>query len=139
MKTILKSLLVWLLLLAVPFQGFASATMLVCAPLSSAPVAVTKTALSLGDARSAATEESEHCAAMANGRGDDAGTEKSSHHANSKCNSCASCHVGAALASSDASRITLETQQFSSIPFDLGFVAVVDLDFPERPPQAQRT
>ena len=137
MKTLLKSLLVWLLLLAVPFQGFASATMLVCAPLSSPPATLAHAAELAADANGTAIARSEHCAAMAALQSDDAGTGKSGHGVDTKCNSCASCHVGAAIASSDVSRIRLETQQFSSIPFDLGFVAVVTLDRPERPPQTR--
>ena len=82
------------------------------------------------------SDHSGHCDAMAEAHGSDAAGDKSGHHADSKCNTCASCHVGAAIASSDLIRIQLETQQFSSIPFALGFVAAVDPDLPERPPQA---
>ncbi|WP_426212113.1 hypothetical protein [Massilia sp. TWP1-3-3] len=138
MKTFLKSLLVWLLLLAVPFQGFAAATMLVCAPLSSPAFA--RAAAPEADVGTGLTgDQSEHCAEMAGAPGDDSATDKSGHHADTKCNSCASCHVGAAIASSDVNRIQLETQQFFSSSFDLGFVAAVDLALPERPPQARRS
>lgn len=138
MKTILKSLLVWLLLLAVPFQGFASATMLVCAPFSSMPMPSSTNVPAAADQTMAseAGTLSEHCAAMAARHHNDTEKKKSGHDSSTKCDSCASCHVGAALTSSDANSVPVETQQFHAIPFARGFAAVVDLDLPERPPQA---
>jgi hypothetical protein len=134
----MKTLLVWLLLLAVPFQGFASATMLVCAPFSSTPNTEFKRAVpahagAMGS--EAASTLSPHCAQMAAQQSDDTGSKKSGHQTSMKCGSCALCHVGMAISSHEIERMFFGVQQFSTIPFDLAFIAVVDLDLPERPPQ----
>lgn len=135
----MKTLLVWLLLLAVPFQGFASATMLVCAPFSStSDTKLERVAPAhVGVAGSeAASTLSAHCAQMAAQQSEDSGAKKKPGHQSSmKCNSCALCHVGMAIASHEIERLHFGVQQFSTVPFDLAFIATVDLDLPERPPQ----
>jgi hypothetical protein len=75
----LKSLFVWILLLALPLQGFAAVSMSMC---------------NMGSARieaSAAASGCEHHKAA-----QPAGDEQSSGMA--KCSTCASCSVGAAIA-----------------------------------------
>jgi hypothetical protein len=146
-KTLLKSLIVWLMLLAIPFQGFASATMLVCAPMQSAALVNSIAgvpAMTHDHQAMLAGERAEHDhhAANIHAKADQTNPNdesSSSHHAGGKCNSCATCCFGASMAPSHASRIPVETQQFSTIPFDNGFVPTVDLAFPERPPQASLT
>ena len=134
----MKTLLVWLLLLAVPFQGFASATMLVCAPISSSAQTLSKVAAKHDDKLASKTESGklEHCAQMAAQARDDVGNQPSGHPAGMKCSACALCHVAVAIASHNIVRLQLDVQPFSTIPFDQGFIADVDLDLPERPPQA---
>ena len=125
--------------MAVPFQGFASATMLACASDSSMSVALDRTTLTVHNAAIVGDqtgELSEHCRAMAASAHDHAGKSKPGHDASAKCKVCAACHVGAAFMSSGVNRIQVNTQQFTTVPFDLGAVAVVDLALPERPPQA---
>ena len=133
----IKLTLVWLLLLAVPFQGFASASMLSCAP-SAGLTPSTMVLSSAGNESAMVTDDgaalSDHCRAMA-AQHHDGSKSGVGHAAGNKCGSCAGCHVGAALASPDANRIAVETPQFSSIPFAPGFVAAVFLDRTERPPQ----
>ncbi|UUZ48535.1 hypothetical protein LP420_38345 [Massilia sp. B-10] len=75
MKMIFKSLLVWLLLLAVPVQGFASVTMFACSPLSSTRVAAFSASapgFGVPAAHAAMGDSVEHCAAMAKEPGDNA-------------------------------------------------------------------
>ena len=130
-------MLVWLLLLAVPFQGFASASMLICAPLSSmsaSTVLADSHSAGVADATVAGEKLSEHCQALAERHPDDT-KSKAEHNPSSKCNSCASCHVGVALVSSELYRMPVEVQQTSAIPFAPAFVATVHLDRAERPPQ----
>jgi hypothetical protein len=131
-KILLKSLIVWLMLVAVPFQGFASATMLFCAPMQ-APVAVTIVA-------GVPAADHDHQAMLmdqgAQHHHDGTGEPAASHHDGSKCNSCASCCFGASMAPSQASRIPVEAQHWAVNPFQSGAVPTVDLAFPERPPRA---
>jgi hypothetical protein len=119
-KTLLKSLIVWLMLLAIPFQGFASATMLVCAPMDSAPQRAT--------VASAVAGQHQHHAAHAD-------KAAAHHHAGGKCNSCATCCFGAIMAPSSASRVPAEVQHFAFISIEIDQIASVDLAHPERPPQ----
>ena len=138
-KTLLKSLIVWLMLLAIPFQGFASATMLVCAPMESAPqlaaMAQAPAAMHHGDA---AVSGHQHHGADATeaAAADEAAAQ---HHAGGKCNSCATCCFGAIMAPSAASRIPPEVQHFAFLSFAADRIASVDLAHPERPPQASLT
>lgn len=149
-KTLLKSLIVWLMLLAIPFQGFASATMLVCAPMESMPqLAVMAIApVSTHHADAAATGHQHHADAAASGHqhhADDAAHVAADdgaaahHHADGKCNSCATCCFGAIMAPSSASRIPPEMQHFAFLSFEADRIASVDLAHPERPPQTSLT
>ena len=127
-KTLLKSLIVWLMLLAIPFQRFASATMLVCAPMNSAPQFAAKA--------SAVAGQHQHHAGNAADAADEAAAH---HHAGGKCNSCATCCFGAFMAPSSASRVPAEVRHFAFISLEVDRIASVDLAHPERPPQTSLT
>lgn len=140
-KTLLKSLIVWLMLLAIPFQGFASATMLVCAPMDSAPqlaaMATAPVVMHHADADAAVAGHQHHAADATNAAAADEAAAH--HHAGGKCNSCATCCFGAIMAPSSASRIPPEVQHFAFLSFAADRIASVDLAHPERPPQASLT
>lgn len=148
MKTLLKSLIVWLMLLAIPFQGFASATMLVCAPMHSVPqiAAMAKASAIQRDhhatSSAAVTGEHGHHAASTKAHASQAETDdrSSAHHdAGSKCHACATCCFGASMTPSYAARIAAEAQHVALISFEVDRVASVDLAHPERPPQTSLT
>ena len=141
MKHIHRTLLVWLLLLALPFQGLASAAMLPCAAGMPAPavamaVAMTPAMAMDGAAHdhaamlkaTAARAQDGHCDAGPNG----------GHHggeAKSCAASCAACCVGAAMAPAMPPALALTPSHFISIPFRAGHVPSVDLALPDRPPR----
>ena len=142
---LLKSLLVWFILLAVPFQGYASSTMLLCAPLgTTAPM------MELLNTPATA-QDHEKTSLVRHADGVPAvGAEMSLHHshtsepsdkasashdASGKCTSCSACCFGAAMAPSNITHVPGEVQQLTFIPFDSGIVPAVDLALPERPPQ----
>lgn len=79
-------------------------------------------------------ELSEHCQALAERHLDDT-KSKAEHNASTKCNACASCHVGVALVSSELYWMPVEIQQTVAIPFAPTFVATFHLVRAERPPQ----
>lgn len=148
MKILVKSLIVWVLLLAVPFQGFASATMLFCAPMQSA--ALLKPAMAVAPA-GMAMHDHQAMLTMQLAAGDEqaqpgdgahmshlAPTHHAGHdgHHDGKCNACAACCFGAAMPPPAAVPVPVDTQQFAAAPFTTGFVPVVELALPERPPQA---
>lgn len=141
-KILVKSLIVWLLLLTVPFQGFASATMLFCAPIEL-PHSITSAVAApapIHDHRAMlAAEHAEHERQVSgvHASGPHAGdqTTSASHHDGSKCNTCASCCFGASMTPSAFAPLAVEAQHFAAFPFDTGFIPAVELALPERPPQ----
>jgi hypothetical protein len=124
-KPILRSLFVWLpvllLMLALPFQGIASARMLPCAPVGPAHHA---------SVQSIAGKPHDHAAMLK------AMAVKKDHHGDSKAGSCADCCIGAALAPAALPVLALAPPPSVSIPFRAGHVPSVDPVLPERPPSA---
>lgn len=125
MRIVLKAVLVWFMLLAVPFQGFASATMLLCAPL---PVSSAPSVQHEQHAAHAGTAHQHH----------EAGAGQSDHHAGGKCGSCAECCIGALITPSYLPTLPVAAPHYVAIPFDTGEVPSVDLALPERPPRFAR-
>lgn len=164
MKAVFRSLLLWLMLVAIPFQGVASAGMLLCAP---GPVPASAPAMTAGH---------DHAAMLAAARADrvdghaghahhgmaqpdaetqvqtqmqqtqqtqaiepgaaDGGHGAHSSHGPAKCGSTGACCVGAALAPALPGVPPAPAVSSHSIPFYSGRLAAVDLALPERPPQA---
>lgn len=128
MKNLLKSLLVWLMFAAIPFQGFAAASMLACSPTVAVPMTV-----------HAAPVAHKHCDDMTTARAAPQASPHdapSHHHTAGKCNTCASCCFGAVMAPPVPSlHVPGETPQVDANPADNGPVATVDLALPERPPK----
>lgn len=111
-----------LLLLALPFQALASASM--------RPLAVRQGA-SAHAAMAARLPPCHHGAAMAAAMD---GKDHAGEHAKGKCGSCAACCTGAALASGATAALPLAPSRFVSIPFRAGYLPSVDPVVPERPP-----
>lgn len=113
MKTVMRSLIAWLLLLALPFQGLAAARML---PSVSAP-AVTH-----------ATPVAKHCHATAAAKAD------VSDHQHEHRSVCGDCCIVVALVP-----VPLVPPAFPppsiAIPFRAGHLASVDPPLLERPPR----
>ncbi|MDQ2820300.1 MAG: hypothetical protein M3Y65_07890 [Pseudomonadota bacterium] len=134
------------MLAAIPFQGFAAASMLTCAPavhVQAAAMAHTHcddlatATITATDSPPAATATTTTATATP-----PAGTHDSClhHHGAGKCNTCASCCFGAVMAPPVPSlQVPGETPQVATFPADNGPVATVDLALPERPPKASLT
>lgn len=133
MNNLLKALIVWLMLVAIPFQGFATASMLPCAPGQAAPAMAP-----------------EHCAMMATMMPAHAHVQAQEHaasahaaahdHAGGKCSACASCCFGAVMAPPmPAVQAPLATPALAVHHRADGPVAAVDLALPERPPKFSLT
>ena len=121
MNAIIRSLIVWLVLLAVPFQGFAAAAALPCAPSGA-----------MHD-HAAMVHQGHHVADAAGAVHHDG----PGHHAGTKCGSCAACWAGAAMAPAIA--VPGMPQPASvTIPFDAGPVPTFHPSLPERPPRSAR-
>jgi len=131
-KLILRSLLVWLLLLALPFQGLASAGVRACTPADPAPAHHAAAMVMDGQPHDhaamtapASSADSGHCAD---------GAHSGNHHGG-KPGSCSACCIGAAMAPATLPSLPLAPVHFISIPFRAGHVPSVDPALPERPPR----
>jgi len=138
-KLIHRFLLVWLLVLALPFQGIASASMLARVPSMMTKVQADEHAPMSG----AMDAHGGHCAAMQqaalqqhtlqhNPQQDD--PQQAGHHGG-KAGSCADCCAGAAMAPAVLPALVLAPPHFVSVPFRPGHVPSVDPALPERPPR----
>ena len=112
------------LLLALPFQAFASASM---RPLVAGPGPASASA-----AHASMAAQLPPChRQLAHHDGHDG---HAGQHAKGKCGSCAACCVGAAVASGVSAALALAPPRFVSIPFHAGYLPSVDPVLPERPP-----
>jgi hypothetical protein len=135
-KSIVRSLLVWLLLLALPFQAFASASMLPSAGQVKSAEAETVHEGPAADMppchrqmMNATGQDHTARPAMASMHDDHAG-----QHAKGKCGTCAACCVGAAMAPGLPTALALPPPGNASIPFRAGHLPSVDPVLLERPP-----
>ncbi|MRX10281.1 hypothetical protein GJ697_20820 [Pseudoduganella sp. FT25W] len=120
MTVLLRSFVVWLMLLALPYQGYASAQMLLCV----AP-ATTHAAMAMPSG------PHDHAAMMAAQTKQEQG---SSSHATMKCSGSACCAAAAPLLALELAAPALPSVS-RVIPFYSDFLPAVDLAHPERPPQ----
>jgi hypothetical protein len=122
MTVLLRSLIVWLMLLALPYQGYASATMLLCVAPATAAAA-------------GSSGPHDHAAMMAAQAQQDKGDHVAkSAHSIMKCGGTACCVAAAPLLAPTAGMPVAPLVSIS-IPFYSDFLPAVDLAHPERPPQ----
>ena len=127
-------MIVWVILLAVPLQGFASATMSLCAQPPAA-----------------AQYDHDHDYDMMSEDGDVSDTiahdghaapgmrdvhHPASNHHSGKCAACASCCSCVSMAPSVIVVVPLSASPSLIVPFDQHSLPSVDLALPERPPRA---
>jgi len=134
-NTLLRTLILWLVLLAVPFQGFASAAMLGCgvgnmghpAPASPAPA----------DMRAEHAHHGMHGAEHHAMPAADAGDQHHSaqHHGDARCGACSACSIGAAIVPAPVLALPVHAPPRLAAPFSAGLLPSVDLALPERPPR----
>lgn len=126
----IKFLIVWLMLLTVPLQGFASVTQLWCTPTTVGAQLAVHTSSS--NALAAAATDHEHAVAAS-------GTTRHTthhHHPDGKCGACASCCFGAAMTPSFIAGLPQHTGFNVALAAGAVRLTSVDLDLPERPPRA---
>ncbi len=128
-----KSLLVWLLLLALPLQGFAAATMLPCVPAPARLVATPADTMQSPHHDHRKMLAAQRAGHEAHAGGNHGTGDPATHHDGGSCKSCSACCPGNIMVT--AFDILADTPHFAIAPFATGFVPVVDLAQPERPPQ----
>ena len=133
--------MVWLLMLAVPAQGFAAATMLFCGPMHERMSATADAHGSAHQHGSDADSHREHHAAPSDVAADvvsaDAAADlgKIGELAKVSCSACAACSVGVAMVASNGNlplaELAIERIASTSLPY-IGFVT----GGPQRPPRS---
>jgi len=134
----MRTVILWLVLLAVPFQGFASAAVLGCitghggqmppAPATSMPAHAQHDIHAMHDMHGG-----EHHAMPALDAGDD--HHAMQHHGNAKCGACSACSLGASMAPAAIPALPVHAPPRVAALFAAGALPSVDLDLPERPPR----
>ena len=132
MKAILKVLIVWMTLLAVPLQGFASATMSLCAPPAAA-AQVDHDREPMADDMDIASAYAHHEQPGPTVQSDH---HPASHHHTAKCAACATCGSCVSMAPSFIALLPASASPSLTVPFDQRILPSVDLALPERPPRA---
>ena len=146
---LLRSLVVWLMLLALPYQGYASAAMMLCAPnMGSAARAMpigphdhAAMMAAMHDTPDGASQDASRALAQHNSAHPDAASSgdagHSDHaHGGSKCGGAACCVAGAPMMTMAIAVPTLPAVS-SAVPFYSEVLQAVDLAHPERPPQGK--
>jgi hypothetical protein len=150
MKALLRSLLLWFLLAGVPLQGFASATMLLCAPHSAPAKAMREAMPADGPHDHAAMLAAQHAngAVHHDGAHDQDALHDPAHHdpahhdpdtshaEHAKCASAGACCTGAPLAPALPAAPALQDGRCATVPFVPAAPAAVDLAGLERPPKS---
>jgi hypothetical protein len=128
----LKSFLVWILLIALPIQGFAAVSMSMCEPGKAALAA--KAQAGHSEASSSAMPDCEHhraAAPPADTPGDCDGSPDTG-----KCSACAACSVGVSIAASFASFPQFNTHSAGPIPYVAAYATACTYGALERPPHS---
>jgi hypothetical protein len=124
MRSVFHTILIWLMLLAVPVQGFAAASMLLCEPIvvshsgSSLPHHHDQTQISQGSEHA---HDHQHTG---------------NHHTADKCGACAACCIAVAMtapASAVLPQMHIDSERIAALD---AFPSSVVPDYPDRPPQA---
>lgn len=133
MKKLNHYLLLWILIMAIPLQGFAAASIMLCAA-EHHQVSVTQT-LHVVEHNVKNVDHEHHAQSHeADGQSSDTATAQQ-HTSKDKCSACAACCVGAAMLTSYlASHISRPTSEKIDMTFSshLGYIS----DSLERPPRA---
>jgi len=127
-----RTALMWLLLLALPLQGYAAATMLNCGASHDRTVAMDGSLATLPEALGAHHH-------FRQGDLDDHPRAAGHHHedgkANAKCSACAACCVGAALPATALVFADAVSEHAPARLFSIGPIGFLT-DGPDRPPRS---
>ena len=133
MNTLLRSLIVWLLLLAVPYQGMAAAAMVACAPAHGMPAHATPAAMQVRQPLQDAQLPPCHEAAPVT-QAADQDLEPAQGGA-AKCGTCSACGIGTAVLPVSLPELAVHAPASASSACAAGCLPSVDLAQPERPPR----
>lgn len=131
MNTLLRSLIVWLLMLALPWQSMAAAVMLGCAPAPLPAVSVHV----VHDAARPPCHEGMAMHGSAAQQAKPPKQESGTHHGSAvKCAACAACGIAAVLPAVFPPFAPAPPPSLAALPAER-VLPSVHLDQPERPPR----
>ena len=137
MPLFFRSLIVYCMLLALPYQGYAAAAMMACLPSQATAAADAHMVMPPGPhdhaAMMAALQQAnaEHAAQSS----DNASSHAGHTHGSAKCGGSACCVAGAPVLA-DMLSVPVLPAVSSAVAFYADYLPAVDLAHPERPPQA---
>lgn len=130
MTVLFRSLIVWCMLLALPYQGYAAAAMMACAPLPATASSAQHLVMPSGPHDHAAM-----LAAMAQEQSDNSSSHAGHAHGGVKCGGSGCCIAGAPVLA-DMLAVPALPAVSSAVAGYVEFLPAVHLAHPERPPQA---
>lgn len=128
MTVLFRSLIVWFMLLALPYQGYAAAAMMACAPPAATAASVEHMVMPSGPHDHAAM-----LAAMAQDQSDDS-AHPGHAHGGVKCGGSGCCIAGAPVLA-DMLAVPVLPAVSGAVAGYVEFLPAVHLAHPERPPQ----
>jgi len=140
MTVLFRSIVVWLVLLALPYQGYAAAQMMLCVAPAQVSASHAEMVMPSGPHDHAAmmalqAEANAGDIASANAEAPAKAGEGAASHTGMKCSGAACCVAVAPVLTLEIAEPALPVAS-RVIPFYSGFLPAVDLAHPERPPQA---
>lgn len=143
MTVFFRSLIVYCMLLALPYQGYAAAAMMACLPSPATATAAADAHMVMPAgphdhaAMMAAMEQahSEHAAQSSAQSSDHASSHAGHTHGSAKCGGSACCVAGAPVLA-DLLSVPVLPAVSNAVAFYADYLPAVDLAHPERPPQA---
>jgi hypothetical protein len=128
----LKTFFVWILLIALPLQGFAAVSMSMCEPDKAALVAAAVT--DHGDHGAAASGLAADCGHHQATLAADTASDCDSPSDAAKCSACAACSVGASITAAFATLPAFNTHGAEAIPYVAAHDTACIYGALERPP-----
>ena len=132
MNTLLRSLIVWLLLLAVPFQGMAAVATDACLPQHSPVHVMPAQVMPMAEQMHGATPPCHEAAMPGAASGHEPATP---HHQAGKCGTCSACGIGSAVLPTFLPQLAAHAPVAAASPAAINYLPSVHLAQPERPPR----
>ena len=136
MRKLFHTVVVWLMLLAIPFQGFAAAAMPLCPPVEQTSISA-RPDLSASSGDDHASMHADLVMQHVHETGGPSEHHSDSpHHTDAKCGVCAACCVGAAMAPPIGVSFVLQATETNRFSVIFNFPRSIVLARLERPPQS---
>lgn len=134
MRTTFKTLILWLMMLATPIQGFAAATMMFCEPMHQ-QMSFAEQGESMHEMHHHAHNALEHTSGNSASDPSNAAHNHGKHHGAGKCNMCSACCMLVAMTAPEFQAVSQLPVRSQVIPFFTTALRGFVPESPERPPR----